>query len=68
MVYTFLKKMYDIPIGKSLFDPEGYKHVDEILEKAKRKGVPLHFARDFLCAKEFKNDTPTKIFDYKTGI
>lgn len=68
MGYTFLKKIYNIPIGKSLFDAEGFKHIEEILEKAKKKGVPLHFVTDIVCAKEFKNDTEARIFDVKTGI
>jgi phosphoglycerate kinase len=68
MAYTFLKKMYNISIGKSLFDAEGYKHIDEILEKAKKKGVPMHFVTDIVCAKEFKNDTEARVYDIKTGI
>jgi len=68
MGYTFLKKIYNIPIGDSLFDAEGYKHIDEILEKARKKGVPLHFVEDIVCGKEFKNDTPVKVFDVKTGV
>ena len=68
MGYTFLKKIYNIPIGRSLFDAEGFKHIDEILEKAKRKGVKMHFVKDIVCAKEFKNDTEARVFDVKTGI
>lgn len=68
MGYTFLKKIYNIPIGKSLFDAEGYKHIDELLEKAKKKGVKMHFVTDVNCAKEFKNDTEARVFDVKTGI
>lgn len=35
MAFTFLKKMHNIDIGKSLFDEAGYKIVDEILAEAK---------------------------------
>jgi len=28
MGYTFLKKIYNIEIGDSLFDAEGFKHID----------------------------------------
>ena len=34
MAYTFLKKMHGISLGQSLFDEEGYKTVDDILNKA----------------------------------
>lgn len=35
MAFTFLKKIHGIDIGNSLFDEEGYKIVDSLLEKAK---------------------------------
>lgn len=68
MGYTFIKKIYNVPIGDSIFDAEGYKHIDEILEKARKKGVPMHFVDDIVCAKEFKNDAERKVFDVKTGV
>ena len=43
MAFTFLKKIHGISLGSSLFDEEGYKTVDDILNKAKAKGVKLHF-------------------------
>ena len=33
MAFTFLKKIHGIDIGNSLFDEEGYKNVDAILQK-----------------------------------
>ena len=39
MSYTFIKKKYGVNIGDSLFDKEGYEHVDALLEKAARKGI-----------------------------
>lgn len=39
MAFTFLKKMHGINIGNSLFDEEGYKIIDELLQKAKEKNV-----------------------------
>ncbi len=35
MAFTFLKKLHNINIGKSLFDEEGFKIVDAVIEKAK---------------------------------
>jgi phosphoglycerate kinase len=34
MAFTFLKKIHNISIGNSLFDAEGFKVVDEILDEA----------------------------------
>ena len=31
MAYTFLKKIHNMKIGKSLFDEEGFKIVDDII-------------------------------------
>lgn len=39
MSYTFIKKMFNVSIGDSLFDKEGYEHVQSLLEKAKQKGI-----------------------------
>ena len=68
MSYTFLKKMHNMDIGNSLFDKEGYSHVEELLEKAKRKGVKLHFPVDINCGKNFKADTEAKVFTVQEGI
>lgn len=35
MAFTFLKKIHNIQIGNSLFDEEGFKIVEEILNEAK---------------------------------
>ena len=49
MAFTFIKKIHGINIGKSLFDEEGFKIIDEILTKAKAKGVNIHLPVDFIC-------------------
>ena len=68
MAYTFLKKMHGISLGQSLFDEEGYKTVDDILNKAKARGVKLHFPVDFVCGDNFDPNCNMKVFDIKTGI
>lgn len=69
MAYTFLKIMHDMPIGDSLFDPEGAKIVPGLLEKAKSKGVKIHLPVDFITADAFsdKANTSTANVD-ATGI
>ncbi|EGR30128.1 phosphoglycerate kinase, putative [Ichthyophthirius multifiliis] len=68
MAFTFLKRMHNINIGKSLFDEEGYKIVDKLIQKAKDKGVKLHLPVDFLCGNALDNNADTKVFDLKSGI
>ena len=43
MAYTFKKTVYGMKIGNSLFDEEGSKIVEGLVEKAKKKNVELVF-------------------------
>uniref|UniRef100_A0A915PDH1 Phosphoglycerate kinase n=1 Tax=Setaria digitata TaxID=48799 RepID=A0A915PDH1_9BILA len=68
MAYTFLKVINNISIGKSLFDTEGAKIVNELMDKAKEKGVKIHLPIDFIIADDFKEDAQFKTADLKSGI
>lgn len=68
MAYTFLKVLNDMPIGKSLFDPEGAKIVPELVEKAKAKGVKIHLPVDFVAADDFSPEANTKPATAAEGI
>ncbi|MEO0453225.1 MAG: phosphoglycerate kinase [Verrucomicrobiota bacterium] len=68
MAYTFKKVMGNMAIGNSLFDEEGAKIAPELVEKAKEKGVNLHFPIDYLCADDFSADAKTQAADDSTGI
>lgn len=68
MAYTFLKVLDNMPIGDSLFDPEGAKIVPELMEKAKAKGVKIHLPVDFVCADKFDPEANTQPADASTGI
>lgn len=68
MAFTFLKKMHGINIGNSLFDEEGYKIIDELLQKAKEKNVQIHLPIDFVAGTKLDNSSEVKKFDLKTGI
>lgn len=56
MAFTFRKVIDGWEIGDSLFDAEGAKIVAELVEKAKAKGVNLHFPVDFVTADKFAPD------------
>lgn len=68
MAYTFLKVLKNMPIGDSLFDPEGAKIVGELMEKAKEKGVKIHLPVDFVCADKFDPEARTQPADVFSGI
>lgn len=68
MAYTFLKVARGMKIGKSLYDEEGSKIVNKILEKAKANNVQLHFPCDFVTADKFAEDAATGTATVETGI
>ncbi len=68
MAYTFLKVLDNMPIGDSLFDPEGAKIVAELMEKAKEKGVKIHLPVDFICADKFDPEANTQSADASAGV
>merc|ERR1712226_1185563 len=60
MAYTFLKVCNGLEIGKSLFDEEGAKIVEEIMTKAKEKGVEIILPVDFTISNKFGEDGEIK--------
>ena len=63
MAFTFKKAVYNVKIGNSLFDAEGAKIVELLVQKAKDKNVQLHFPVDYVTADKFDKDATT---DYAT--
>eukprot|EP01012_Entosiphon_sulcatum_P007215 TRINITY_DN13614_c0_g1_i1.p1 TRINITY_DN13614_c0_g1~~TRINITY_DN13614_c0_g1_i1.p1 ORF type:complete len:413 (-),score=95.06 TRINITY_DN13614_c0_g1_i1:1005-2243(-) len=61
MAFTFKKVVFGKTIGSSLFDPEGAKIVQDLVNKAQAKGVKLVFPVDFLAADKFAPDAATQI-------
>jgi phosphoglycerate kinase len=68
MAFTFLKHVKGMKIGRSIFDEEGFKLVESIMEKAKKKEVQIHFPEDFVIAKEIKDFVQTSTVDVTEGI
>jgi len=68
MAFTFKKVHENMSIGKSLFDENGAKIVEEIMTKAASKGVKIHFPVDFVIANKFAADADKKIVSDSEGI
>merc|ERR1711937_736196 len=68
MAFTFLKVINKIDIGSSLFDEEGSKNVQEIMDKAKEKGVEIVLPVDFVCSSKFGEDGEIKNGDKASGV
>jgi phosphoglycerate kinase len=68
MAFTFNKVLNNTPIGNSLFDPEGAKIVQDIMKKAKERGVKIHLPTDFVVAEKMDESATTKIRTEAQGI
>ncbi|KAK0167600.1 hypothetical protein PV327_004975 [Microctonus hyperodae] len=68
MAYTFLKVSKGMKIGNSLFDEEGAKIVNDLLEKAKKNNVQVHLPVDFVTADKFAEDSAVGAADVTSGI
>merc|ERR1719424_1028165 len=68
MAFTFLKVINGLTIGSSLFDEEGSKIVQEIMDKAKAKGVEIILPVDFVCSSKFGEDGEIRNSKLADGI
>jgi len=68
MAFTFKKTLDGVKIGNSLFDEEGSKTVQKIVDKAKEKGVKLHFPVDYVTADKYDKNAKVGKADDNTGI
>jgi phosphoglycerate kinase len=68
MAYTFKKVVNGMAIGDSLFDTEGAKIVQQLVDDAKARGVKLIFPVDYVCADKFAPDAATQPATDATGI
>lgn len=68
MAYTFLKELKGMKIGTSLYDAEGAKIVNNLVEKAKKNGVQLHLPVDFVTAEKFDEKAAVGSATVESGI
>ncbi|XP_013106761.1 phosphoglycerate kinase [Stomoxys calcitrans] len=68
MAFTFLKVLNNMKIGSSLFDEEGSKIVQNLVEKAKKNNVQLHLPVDFVCGDKFAEDAAVSEATVESGI
>lgn len=68
MAFTFLKVMHQMKIGKSLYDEEGAKIVNKILDKAKANNVQIHLPKDFVTGDKFAEDANAGTATIESGI
>uniref|UniRef100_A0AAG5DQW8 Phosphoglycerate kinase n=1 Tax=Anopheles atroparvus TaxID=41427 RepID=A0AAG5DQW8_ANOAO len=68
MAFTFLKVLNNMEIGASLFDAEGAKIVQNLVDKAKKNNVQLHLPVDFVTGDKFAEDAATGEATVAAGI
>jgi phosphoglycerate kinase len=68
MAFTFKKVVYGVSIGKSLFDEEGAKIVQDLVNKAQKNNVKLHFPVDYVTAPKIDENVETGTATDETGI
>jgi phosphoglycerate kinase len=56
MAFTFLKVLYGVSIGSSLYDEEGAKIVPDIMAAAEQKNVEILLPMDFTISSKFGED------------
>lgn len=68
MAYTFKKILHNVNIGTSLFDEAGASIVQDIVDKAKKNNVALHFPVDYVTADKFSENADVGVADDESGI
>lgn len=68
MAYTFLKVLYNMPIGNSLWDEEGSKIIHKIMNKAQEKNVQILLPKDFVISSKYGEDGIIESATFETGI
>merc|ERR1719473_437190 len=68
MAFTFIKVLNGVDIGGSLFDEEGAKIVQEIMDKAKATNTEIVLPVDFTCSSKFGEDGEIKTCTAASGI
>merc|ERR1712227_419799 len=68
MAFTFHKVLNNMQIGGSLYDEDGAKIVQNLVQKAKDKNVQLHFPIDFITADKFDENAQVGAATVAAGI
>lgn len=68
MAFTFKKVLNNVKIGSSLYDEEGAKIVQKLMDKAKANNVQMVFPVDYITADKFAADAQTGTADDESGI
>lgn len=68
MAFTFLKQLKGMKIGNSLYDEEGAKIVQNLMDKAQKNNVQIHLPVDFVTGNKFAEDAEVGAATVQDGI
>lgn len=68
MAYTFKKVVEGVEIGASLYDEQGAKIAQSLVDRAKASQTQLHFPIDHVVAPRFAADAPHHLVSDQEGV
>lgn len=68
MAFTFLKVLNNMEIGNSLYDDDGAKIVQKLMDKAKANNVKILLPTDFVTGDKFGEDATVGIAAVEAGV
>lgn len=68
MAFTFLKVLNNMEIGNSLYDDDGAKIVQKLMDKAKANNVNILLPTDFVTGDKFGEDATVGIATVEAGV
>ncbi|XP_046383171.1 phosphoglycerate kinase [Ischnura elegans] len=68
MAFTIIKVLHGMNIGSSLYDAEGAKIVESLMEKAKKNNVQIHLPVDFVTGNRFAENAEVGSATVESGV
>ena len=68
MAFTFMKNLYKMEIGNSLYEPNCENIVTNIVNMAKKHNVNIILPKDFICCRNIDNVSDIMVCDASNGI
>lgn len=68
MAFTFLKVLNNMKIGNSLFDEDGAKIIQKLMDKAAKNNVNVHLPIDFVTGDKFAENAEVGYATIEDGI
>lgn len=68
LAFTFMNVMHNVRIGNSIYDQKAAQLIPSLLDKARNRGVKLHFPVDHVISDALKEDAKREVSQASNGI